>query len=103
VLDSGDCGVGGAGPADGAGPCRGPGGLRHGIAYFEYSAPEGWDPLDEDSYFGFMPALCPSPPCRCGGGKWRHTITLDAIRSERVSMEAPEFARAYGNVPDRSG
>src|SRR5882724_4076743 len=75
----------------------------HGIAYFEYSAPEGWDPLDEDSYFGFMPALCPSPPCRCGGGKWRHTITLDAIRSERVSMEAPEFARAYGNVPDRSG
>src|SRR5882724_3132487 len=75
----------------------------HGIAYFEYSAPEGWDPLDEDSYFGFMPALCPSPPCRCGGGKWRHTITLDAIRSERVSMEAPEFAPAYGNVPDRSG
>ena len=20
------------------------------------------------SYFGFMPALCPDPPCRCGGG-----------------------------------
>jgi hypothetical protein len=75
----------------------------HGIAYFEYSAPDGWDPLDEDSYFGFMPALCPDPPCRCGDGEWRHTITLDAIRSERVSMEAAEFARAYGNVPDRSG
>jgi hypothetical protein len=74
-----------------------------GVAYVEYSAPEGWDPLDEASYFGFMPALCPSPPCRCGGGKWRHTITLDAVRSERVSMEAAEFARAYGNVPDRSG
>jgi len=75
----------------------------HGVAYVEYSAPEGWDSLDEASYFGFMPALCPAPPCRCGAGKWRHTITLDAVRSERVSMEPGEFARAYGNVPDRSG
>jgi hypothetical protein len=75
----------------------------HGIAYFEYSAPDGWDPEDEASYFGFMPALCPDPPCRCGGGQWRHTITLDAIRSERASMEPAEFARAYGNIPDRSG
>ncbi len=75
----------------------------HGIAYLEYSAPDGWDPADEDSYFGFMPALCPAPPCRCGGGKWRHTVTMDAIRSERASMEPPEFARAYGNIPDRSG
>jgi len=75
----------------------------HGTAFFEFSAPDGWDPEDEDSYFGFMPALCPAPPCRCGGGQWRHTVTLDAIRSERASMEAPEFARAYGNIPDRSG
>lgn len=77
----------------------------NGIAYVEYSAPDGWDPLDEDSYFGFMPALCPDPPCRCGAGKWRHTVTMDAIRSERVSMEKipAEFARAYGNVPDLSG
>ena len=74
----------------------------HGIAYIEYSAPDGWDPADEASYFGFMPALCPDPPCRCDGRKWRHTVTMDAIRSERVSMEAPEFARAYGNIPDRS-
>ncbi len=74
-----------------------------GIAYVEFSAPDGWDPADEDSYYGFMPALCPAPPCRCGGGKWRHTITMDAIRSERASMEAPEFARAYGNIPDLSG
>jgi phage terminase large subunit-like protein len=74
----------------------------HGIAYIEYSAPDGWDPADEASYFGFMPALCPDPPCRCGGRKWRHTVTMDAIRSERVSMEAAEFARAYGNIPDRS-
>ena len=73
----------------------------HGIAYIEYSAPDGWDPEDEDSYFGFMPALCPAPPCRCGRGRWRHTVTVDAIRSERASMEPAEFARAYGNVPDR--
>jgi hypothetical protein len=77
----------------------------YGIAYFEFSAPDGWDPEDEASYFTFMPALCPDPPCRCGGGKWRHTVTLDAIRSEREdsSMTAAEFARAYGNIPDRSG
>jgi hypothetical protein len=74
----------------------------HGIAYIEYSAPDSWDPKDEASYYGFMPALCPDPPCRCGGKKWRHTVTMDAIRSERVSMEPPEFARAYGNIPDRS-
>jgi hypothetical protein len=75
----------------------------HGIAYFEYSAPDGWDPDDEESYFSFMPALCPDPPCRCGGGQWRHTITMDAIRSERASMDPVEFARAYGNIPDLSG
>ena len=74
-----------------------------GTAYVEYSAPDGWDPEDEESYFGFMPALCPDPPCRCGDGAWRHTITLAAIRSERRSLEDAEFARAYGNVPDRSG
>jgi len=76
----------------------------HGIAYFEYSAPDGWDPLDEDSYFGFMPALCPAPPCRCGGGRWRHTVTMDAIRSERASAPSmADFTRAYGNIPDRTG
>ena len=73
-----------------------------GMAYFEFSAPDGWDPLDDESYFGFMPALCPAPPCRCGvdDGGWRHTVTLDVIRSERDGgMEPAEFARAYGNVP----
>jgi hypothetical protein len=74
----------------------------HGICYIEYSAPDGWDPADEASYFGFMPALCPDPPCRCGRGKWRHSVTMDVIRGERTSMEADEFARAYGNVPDQS-
>jgi hypothetical protein len=75
----------------------------HGICYICYSAPDGWDPADEESYFSFMPALCPDPPCRCGGGRWRHTVTLDTIRGERDSMEPDEFARAYGNIPDRSG
>lgn len=74
-----------------------------GFCYVEYSAPDGWDPDDEESYFSFMPALCPDPPCRCGRGRWRHTVTLDVIRGERDNMEADEFRRAYGNVPDRSG
>lgn len=72
----------------------------HGVAYFEWSAPDGWDPDDEDSYFSFSPALCPDPPCRCAppGEGWRHTITLEALRAERGSMTPAEFARAYGNV-----
>jgi Phage terminase large subunit gpA, ATPase domain len=74
-----------------------------GTAYIEYSAPGGWDPADEDSYFGFMPALCPAPPCRCGRGAWRHTITMPAVRSERDSLEPQEFARAYGNIADPTG
>jgi len=74
-----------------------------GTCYVDFGAPDGWDPEDEASYFGFMPALCPDPPCRCGAGKWRHTVTLDAIRGQRDDMEAAEFARAYGNVPDMSG
>lgn len=58
----------------------------HGVAYFEWSAPDEWDPDDEDSYWEFMPAL-------------GHTITLDAIRTEREAMEPAEFRRAYGNRP----
>jgi hypothetical protein len=71
-----------------------------GVAYFEWSAPDGWDPADDASYLGFMPALCPSPPCRCApaGQRWRHTVTMAAIRSERDGgLEPAEFARAYGN------
>lgn len=75
--------------------------LGNGVAYFEWSALEGWDPDDEDSYFTFSPALCPDPPCRCAppGENWRHTITLEALRAERGAMERPEFMRAYGNIP----
>jgi hypothetical protein len=73
-----------------------------GFCYVEYSAPDGWDPDDEESYFSFMPALCPDPPCRCGRGQWRHTVTLDVIRGERDNMEPDKFKRAYGNIPDYS-
>lgn len=57
-----------------------------GLAYFEWSAPDDWDPSDEESWWSFMPAL-------------GHTIGPEAIRVERDSMEPPEFLRAYGNVP----
>lgn len=69
-----------------------------GIAYFEYSAPDNWDPDDTESFYRFHPALCPDPPCRCGNGEWRHTITIDAILVERAGMELGEFKRAYGNI-----
>jgi hypothetical protein len=83
-------------------------GLDRHIAYFEWSAPvtqdsEGrivkWDPhTDFDALLDFHPAICPDPPCRCGDGKWRHTQTLDTIRSEFTSMALGEFVRAYGNL-----
>lgn len=81
--------------------------LGHGLAYIEYSAPGGvdWDPDDEESYFTFMPALCPNPRydsdgCVCApNGEWRHTIGLSTIRTERQSLPTSEFMRAYGNVP----
>jgi hypothetical protein len=57
-----------------------------GLAYFEWSAPEDWDPSDEESWWGFMPAL-------------GHTIGPEAIRSEREAMDPGEFRRAYGNRP----
>lgn len=71
-----------------------------GVAYFEWSAPDDWDPDDWDSYFGFSPALCPDPPCRCDPeGRWHHTVTLRELQAERDSgMDLAEFKRAYGNV-----
>lgn len=75
-----------------------------GVAYVEFSAPDNWNPDDLESYFGFMPALCPDPPCRCGvdDGGWRHTVTLAVVESERQGLDAAEFARAYGNIPTSS-
>ena len=57
-----------------------------GIAYFEWSAPDDWDPTDESTWWSFMPAL-------------GHTIGPDAIRTELASMDRSEFIRAYGNRP----
>jgi hypothetical protein len=65
----------------------------HGMAYLEYSAPADWDPEDETSYWGFMPAL-------------GHTIGLEAIRHARTVTFAEnpdEFRRAYGNISSHEG
>ena len=59
-------------------------GRTSGSAYFEWSAPDGWDPDDEESWYSFMPAL-------------GHTIGPEAVRAQRDSMEPQEFLRAYGN------
>lgn len=58
----------------------------YGIAYFEWSAPDDWDPADQDSWWTFMPAL-------------GHTITVRSIEAERKAMKPGEFRRAYGNRP----
>lgn len=58
------------------------------FAYFEWSAPDDWDPFDEDSYWDFMPAL-------------GHLTDLRAIRSfrEALAEDPGQFERAYGNRP----
>ncbi len=63
-----------------------------GMAYFEWSAPEDWNPDDDESFYGFHPAI-------------GHTIALDAIRQARDTFadEPGEFARAYGNRPMLEG
>jgi hypothetical protein len=72
-----------------------------GYAYFEWSAPDGWDPDDLDAYYSFMPALCPDPPCRCSDD-WRHTVTMAVLQSERLDMDPWEYRRAYGNKPPQN-
>ena len=67
-------------------------GADEGIAYFEWSAPDGWDPDDEASWWTFMPAL-------------GHTITPEVVRQARRAMEETpgEFVRAFGNRPQVDG
>lgn len=67
-------------------------GKTEGLAYFEWSAPDGWDPNDDSSFARFHPAI-------------GHTQNLAAIRQARdVFAEDPaEFARAYGNRPMLEG
>jgi hypothetical protein len=72
--------------------------VRHGTAYFEWSAPEDADPSDEDVWLACMPAVhrreCP-PKCTA------HTVTLTAIRNEfakaQRSGKMSGFRRAYLN------
>ena len=63
-------------------------GVREGLAYFEWSAPDDADPEDEDVWAACMPAL-------------GHTISLDAIRAEyRAAVRDSNlngFRRAYLN------
>ena len=64
------------------------GGRRRGLAYFEWSAPEGADPGDERVWWSCMPAL-------------GHTIAVEDIRAEyEKALNAGrlnEFRRAYLN------
>ena len=66
--------------------------LDSGVAYFEWSAPDGWDPDDEASWWTFMPAL-------------GHTITPEVVRQARRTLEEEpgEFVRAFGNRPMLDG
>jgi hypothetical protein len=66
-------------------------GRTDGIAYFEWSAPEGADMSDEDLWWSWMPAL-------------GHTQSIRAIRAaaESPSMTEGEFRRAFGNIATRS-
>lgn len=57
-----------------------------GIAFFEWSAPAEADPMDEELWATFMPAL-------------RRTVDYAAIRHARQSMSEGEFRRAYMNQP----
>jgi hypothetical protein len=64
-------------------------GRRDGVAYFEWSAPEGADMSVEDLWWSWMPAL-------------GLTQSVAAIRQARESMKEGEFRRAFGNLPTRS-
>lgn len=59
-------------------------GLRRGIAYFEYSLPDGADINDPEVWWTFMPAL-------------GFTITVATVINARDKMKANEFLRAFGN------
>lgn len=59
-------------------------GKTDGIAYFEWSAPDGCDPGDPDVWAACMPAL-------------GLTIDADLIRQEFETLDEAEFRRAYLN------
>ena len=59
-------------------------GMREGLAYFEWSAPDDADPEDRDVWRACMPAL-------------GHTITEEAIAHEFRTRPLNDFRRAYLN------
>lgn len=73
-------------------------GVRHGTAYFEWSAPDDADPGDEQVWLATMPALHrPDCPKTCK----RHTVAISTIRSLHDkavrSGKMSDFCRAYLN------
>lgn len=61
-------------------------GMREGLAYFEWSAPDDVDPEDREAWWRCMPAL-------------GHTITEEAIAKElrKMADNVADFRRAYLN------
>lgn len=59
-------------------------GLTDGIAFFEWSAPDGADAADPETWRACMPAL-------------GHTVSEDVVRAAQQSMSRSEFARAFLN------
>jgi hypothetical protein len=59
-------------------------GRTEGVAYFEWSCPDGMDPTDPDSWPRFHPAF-------------GRTIHAPAMQSALELLGPDEFARAYGN------
>lgn len=65
-------------------------GLAGGVAYFEWSAPDGADVSDPDLWGLFMPAL-------------GHTIDEAVVAADLAAMAPAEWRRAYANQwPDES-
>jgi hypothetical protein len=59
-------------------------GRHHGVAYFEWSAPEGADPADPATWWACMPAL-------------GRTVTQARIAAEFERLDLADFCRAYLN------
>jgi phage terminase large subunit-like protein len=59
-------------------------GLQEGSAFFEWSAADDADPASAATWWGCMPAL-------------GHSIDESVVRADFLSMDLPEFCRAYLN------
>ena len=59
-------------------------GVTEGLCFFEWTAQDGADPADPDTWRGCMPAL-------------GYTVTEDAVRAAQLTMGRHEFERAYLN------